>query len=238
MGWGTQCSGSAPQPGDKNTMTHYWDCSKPSCSWPGKPGKPSSWCKMNAPDKSLPGPTDETSVADGGDAITCSTQYPWIAQDADGKKVLYGFAARSGETPACGQCYKLDFDNARNIDHAIVMVTNGGDSQEGNFDLLVPGGGVGQKNGCYQGPNGTDTMYEKGWNLKAVQDQVPYGGFENSENSCDVAFPEDAAARTACHEVLFGVFEQLGCNEGSYPGSIIINNATPVTCPSSLQDKF
>ncbi len=86
----------------------YWDCCKPSCSWPGKADLlegPARTC-----DKA--GNTlfdaNTQSGCDGGSAYTCVDTSPWALND----QVAYGFAATAlsggSEASWCCACYKYE----------------------------------------------------------------------------------------------------------------------------------
>jgi hypothetical protein len=129
--------------------TRYWDSCKPHCAWPGKGGPQATTCHA---DGSKAG-GDEKSVCDGGSAGTCATQAPVIVND----EYAYAFAATSGSWVSCGKCYMLSFNGQAeggakpsiNGKKLIVMVSNiGYDVHEGQFDIMIPGGGVGAFSGC------------------------------------------------------------------------------------------
>jgi hypothetical protein len=82
---------------------------------------------------------------------------PWAVSDT----LAYGYAATPAGGNDCGKCYQLEFkgtgehnaDDPGSVSLAgktmIVQSTNvGGDVGSGQFDLLLPGGGVGAFNGC------------------------------------------------------------------------------------------
>jgi hypothetical protein len=61
----------------------------------------------------------------------------------------YGWAAFNNADAACGDCYQLDFKSGPvSGKQMVVQVINIGDGGTNAFDLLIPGGGVGQFNGC------------------------------------------------------------------------------------------
>jgi hypothetical protein len=131
--------------------TRYWDCCKPSCSWAGKVSGSNAYVKSCSKDGyHAYGNPNVASSCDGGDAFTCNNQKPWAVND----QLAYGFAAASipglSEKDRCCTCYKLDFTSgAVNGKTMIVQITNSGsDVGEGQFDLQIPGGGVGIFNGC------------------------------------------------------------------------------------------
>jgi hypothetical protein len=79
----------------------------------------------------------------------CSDQSPWVVSD----DLAYGFAAVStglSESDTCCSCYQLTFTSTSIAGKKmIVQATNtGGDVGEGQFDLAIPGGGVGLFNAC------------------------------------------------------------------------------------------
>lgn len=145
--------------------TGYWDCCKPSCSWPNK-GRVTAPVKACKADGSAAGPND-ASVCDGGVAASCTDNQPWKASATRS----YGFtaAAVSGShgltgDANCGQCYELQFTAEIHSDgnwggshpdlvgkSHIVQVTNIGYDVSGkhSFDLQIPGAGQGAfTSGC------------------------------------------------------------------------------------------
>lgn len=72
----------------------------------------------------------------------------------------YGYAATS--TLSCGKCYQLDFTGPSSNDSSdpgsqtlvgktmIVQAINNGGVQSNQFDIMIPGGGVGANNACTQ----------------------------------------------------------------------------------------
>jgi hypothetical protein len=140
----------------KGWATRYWDCCKPHCSWPEHAhGNYSKQCTNKGTKES----TDwgGGSVCSGGGLMTCTSQIPIIVNDS----LAYAFAAvPAADGGSCGKCYALAFDGRgkyeRKTNHMklegkilVVMATNiGGDVQQGQFDVMIPGGGVGLFNGC------------------------------------------------------------------------------------------
>lgn len=129
--------------------TRYWDCCKGSCSWPGKASvsNPVTACNIdNEPISNY----NEASGCDGGGAYMCSSQSPWAVNST----FAYGFAAVSipggSESTWCCACYELTFTSTSIAGKKmIVQATNtGADLAQGQFDLAMPGGGVGIYNGC------------------------------------------------------------------------------------------
>ncbi|KAH0359343.1 glycoside hydrolase family 45 protein, partial [Aureobasidium melanogenum] len=157
--------------------TRYWDCCKGSCAWPGKAdvSAPITTCDKN--DNPLTD-ANTASSCDGGSAYMCSDQSPWAVSD----NLAYGFAAANiaggSEESWCCSCYKLTFTTTSIAGKTmIVQATNtGGDLGSNQFDLAIPGGGVGIFNAC------TDE-----WNAPASGWGAQYGGI--STNTCS-AFPK------------------------------------------------
>ncbi|KAI4752270.1 hypothetical protein E4T52_15447 [Aureobasidium sp. EXF-3400] len=157
--------------------TRYWDCCKGSCAWPGKAdvSAPITTCDKN--DNPLTD-ANTASACDGGSAYMCSDQSPWAVSD----NLAYGFAAANiaggSEESWCCSCYKLTFTTTSIAGKTmIVQATNtGGDLGSNQFDLAIPGGGVGIFNAC------TDE-----WNAPSSGWGAQYGGI--STNTCS-AFPK------------------------------------------------
>lgn len=158
--------------GSSGWASRYWDCCKPSCAWQSNASSPVMSCDRN--DNNL-GVTDQPNACEQNGqsgAFTCHSMAPW----AHSNQVSYGFAAVNGVQ--CGQCFQLQFtgtsQNAPNDPGSalisgktmIVQATNIGGIEQGQFDLLVPGGGVGALNGC-----------SGQWGVDNSQLGAQYGGF-------------------------------------------------------------
>lgn len=146
--------------------TRYWDCCKPSCAWRGNVPEflePTRHCTVDGttiPPTTLP--EARSSCVESGPSHTCSDQIP--RPDAFDQNLAYGFAATPGTTAlgVCGACFELNFTgkghfgDGNDIGAAalagkrmIVQATNTGhDVSHSQFDLLVPGGGVGLFDAC------------------------------------------------------------------------------------------
>jgi Glycosyl hydrolase family 45 len=166
-GPGGPTTGSGPTLPDVNSgqvywASRYWDCCKTHCAWHGMPS-------CGADGKSRDG---GGSACAGGSAYACYDEAP----RAVSANVSYGYVAVPN--PSCGTCYHLQFTGTGQHNpndpgskalagkHMIVKVTNtGGDVAGNQFDLMIPGGGVGIN---------PDTC-KKQWN---VSDLGPaHGGF-------------------------------------------------------------
>ena len=145
--------------------SRYWDCCKPHCSTNGNIKS----CGADGVSQN-----GGSSACSGGSAYACYSQAPRYVGD----NVSYGYIAVPN--PSCGTCYHLQFTGtgqhntndpgSKNIagKHMIVKVTNtGGDVAGNQFDLMIPGGGVGQN------PNTCPNQ----WKLSASDMGSMYGGF-------------------------------------------------------------
>ncbi|KAL3421913.1 glycoside hydrolase family 45 protein [Phlyctema vagabunda] len=170
------------------TTTRYWDCCKPSCAWSGKASLASGSTPVTTCDKSNNPLTDVNakSACDGGSAYQCSNESPWAVSDA----LSYGYAAVNiaggSESSWCCACYELTFTSGPvSGKKMVVQATNtGGDLSGNQFDLSMPGGGVGIFNGCTSQYGAPST----GWGAQ-------YGGI-SSRSECD-NFPE--ALKAGCY---------------------------------------
>ncbi|PKS07469.1 hypothetical protein jhhlp_006073 [Lomentospora prolificans] len=166
------------------SSTRYWDCCKPSCSWSGKGSLlqgPVLSCDKN--DNPLSNP-DVKSGCDNGSAYTCSNNSPWAVND----QVAFGFAAThisgGNEASWCCACYKLTFTSGPVAGKTMVVqsTNTGGDLSGNQFDLQIPGGGVGIFDGCAS---------QFGQSLPGER----YGGI-SSRSQCD-SFP--ASLKDGCY---------------------------------------
>ncbi len=174
------------QGGSNGFASRYWDCCKPSCSWTANASEPVDSCDIN--DNNI-GVNDGAAngCQPGGTAFTCHSWAPWAKSDA----LSYGFAAYNGAP--CGTCFQVRFSGTSSNGQAtpgiegkqmIVQVTNIGGLASGQFDLLIPGGGVGDFDGC-----------SGQWNVAPSSLGARYGGFRTtcgSNANCIRAMCEDA----------------------------------------------
>ena len=156
--------------GQNGWASRYWDCCKPSCGWSANASNPVNSCDVSDNDV---GVNDMRSNAcTGGGDYTCHSMAPW----AYSTEVSFGFAAINGVS--CGQCFHVQFTGTSSNGgngpgaaaiankHMIVMATNIGGIQQGQFDLLIPGGGVGDFDGC-----------STQWGVSSDQLGARFGGF-------------------------------------------------------------
>jgi len=153
--------------------------------------------------------------------------------------LAYGFAAFDGAS--CGTCFQLTFTGTSNDGTAdpgseaicgasmIVQVVNTGGLQTGQFDLLIPGGGVGANDSC-----------TTEWNVSTSQLGVQYGGLMlQCEQNDDYNYAEYEACTISACQSLFAnsATMETGCEfiinwmKGANNPNVMY---TQVTCPSAL----
>lgn len=181
-GSSTDSGGSTGNPGFppitngcRGYTTRYWDCCKPHCGWTGNVTGSPALATCNKSDGSWGSNFNEQSSCQGGGAFMCQGNAPWAVSNT----LAFGYAAVSARGDICGKCYQLQFtgssQNAGNDPGSaalagktmVVQATNtGGDVGKGQFDLLIPGGGVGQFNAC-----------STQWGVGSGELGATYGGF-------------------------------------------------------------
>jgi hypothetical protein len=189
-------------------------------------GNPMMSCDVN--DNSLGGNYDAVNACQGGGtAYMCWSGVPWSLDDT----LSYGYAAASGSNYACGRCYQIQFTGTNNTNGdkkgtptlngktMIVQVINNGGVQANQFDLLIPGGGVGALNAC-------STQWGSGVDLG-----TQYGGWLSECNGsascvmgkCQSAFSSKPELMAGCNWFLgwFGasnnpdfVYQKIACPSG------------------------
>ncbi len=145
------------QNGCDGYATRFWDCCKPHCGWPNNvPGGMNPMTTCDQANVSNGGDYDATSSCNGGYAYTCYGLVPWTVNDS----LAYGYTATSSGD-VCGRCYQIQFTGAshnagddpgsaaiRGKTMIVQAINVGYDVGGGQFDLLIPGGGVGAFNAC------------------------------------------------------------------------------------------
>ena len=219
--------------------TRFWDCCKPSCAWPGNVNGKSPTKSCNQQNQSTD--SNAQSSCNGGTSFACFDLSPWAVSNT----LAYGFAAFDGAT--CGDCYQLSFTGTSNNPTndfgsaslcgktMIVQIVNIGSIQPGTqFDLMVPGGGVGQN---------TQTCPSQ-WNVPASQLGDVNGGLlltcqqQNSDYQTQLS-----CAKAACAKVFSGSNEATllaGCNwQVDWLGGAANPRVSfsKVACPSAITDK-
>lgn len=221
--------------------TRYWDCCKPSCSWTQNAVHTARSCEK---DGKIITDANEPSAYDGGKSTTCLSQVPFAVND----DLAYAFAA----VPAfnggklCGRCFDLEFTGEGKYEtksvhkalkgkHLIVMASNiGGDVAGGQFDIMIPGGGVGIYDACSK-------VGMPGWGSSLG---AQYGGLLSdceSESNWD-ASKYQSCLIDKCNSVFSG-------NEQAKQGCLFLANwmkaaGNPlhtyreVECPAALKDRY
>jgi len=154
----------------------------PSCGWSGKADVSAPVGVCDVKNNPLTVGSSTQNGCNGGDAYMCADQSPWAVSDT----LAYGFAAThiAGESESdwCCSCYELTFTStslATSGKKMIVQATNtGGDLNSNQFDLAIPGGGVGIFNGCtteWGAPS-------SGWGAQYGGKRTHYGKTQGKQN--------------------------------------------------------
>jgi hypothetical protein len=173
--------------GGDGFATRYWDCCQTHCGQ-----SDGHRCSQDGVSRT----GDTNSACNGGGSFACYDEVPHAVSDC----LSYGYIAKAN--PDCGGCYRIQFtgegkDNANDPGsklikgkQMIVKVSNtGGDVASNQFDLMVPGGGVGKFNAC-----------SRQWGTSDLGAQ--YGGFFTQ---CTGAYSaKKACARDACMKLPSG----------------------------------
>ena len=225
--------------------SRYWDGCKPSCSWKNNAGSagPAKQCSSNGKTENTN--YDEQSVCSGGGAATCTSQIPFTIDGCD--NIGFAFAAVPASNGGqCGKCFQLTFTGKGKYEtkqnhkalagkKLIVMVTNiGADVNQGQFDVMIPGGGVGLYNGTSGygwGPQGE----QYGGLLSDCEKEVGYNASNLLEKrksclveKCNKSFSSDATAKQGCL-FLANFMEAAGNPNHDY---------VEVECPEVLKSKY
>lgn len=125
--------------------TRYWDCCKPSCAW--KDNVNNAQGLVNSCDaKGNPlSDIDAKSICEGGPSAACLDQTPFI--DQSNSDLAFGFSAVSQKDMCC-KCFELSFTTMPQKKMVVQITNTGTDVSLNQFDIAIPGGGVGLFNGC------------------------------------------------------------------------------------------
>jgi hypothetical protein len=193
--------------------SRYWDCCKPACGWKGNvPGGSTPVHSCNSSDQSLGGNYDAKNACEGdkSGAYMCGNFGPWAVSST----LAYGFAAVKMGSDYCGKCYQIQFTGSSHTANSdpgsqslqgktmIVQAINTGGVDSTQFDLLIPGGGVGDFDAC-SSEWGTSDLGER------------YGGFYLACQKAHGFNYADAKACAAqkCQSVFANKPDMLaGCN--------------------------
>jgi hypothetical protein len=226
--------------------SRYWDCCKPSCSWTSNAGSGNECKQCDARGNAI-SDKNAKSMCDGGPATTCLSQIPFYESGCS--TVGYAFAAVPGAGPSiCGRCFELSFTGQGKYEtkknhqklkgkKLIVMASNiGYDVAGGQFDIMIPGGGVGIFNGCAN-IFGYNLGAQYGGLLSDCENQVGWSGSDDHiyserkkclSQKCNTVFSNNSSARKGC-TFLADFLEAAGNPLHSYK---------EIKCPTQLKSKY
>ena len=212
--------------GQNGFGTRYWDCCMPSCSWSTQ----LPYCDVNGTTAHSGTSASTKSACDsGGNSYECYNFAPWYDSATN---TSYGFAAYNGA--ACGTCFQLQFTGTSNGGSAtgaatlkgkvmIVQVINIGGIGSNQFDLLIPGGGVGAMTaGCKAQWGNVDLGATYGGFLSTCS-----GDVNCARNMCNTTF----AGKT---DLLNGCLWFTDCYRGADNPNFVYSK---VTCPSQITSR-
>jgi hypothetical protein len=192
--------------------------------------------------------TESACKSGKGGAFTCTDMAPVKVNDT----LSYGFVAGPGSSTTCGKCFHLQFNGsfhdagehnapkathkALKGKHMVVMTSNiGHDVKEGQFDLMVPGGGVGQFDALSTMVNGSGVQWgaQYGGFLTQCQQSLGYDNtLESYQNCvkdmCDAAFTGYDNLLRGCH---WYADWYMAADNPTY-------NWEEVECPQYLVDRY
>lgn len=195
--------------GTPGWATRYWDCCKPACGWKGNVGGRTPIQSCTQDDQPLADVAAKNACESGGVAYMCHSLQPWAVSAT----LSYGYAAVSKGADYCGKCYQLQFTGGSHnstVDAGskallgktmIVQAINNGGVGSDQFDLLVPGGGVGLLNACSKQWGTADLGEQYGGFFLACQKANNFD-YEKSKTcakaKCDSVFANKPELRTGC----------------------------------------
>ncbi|XP_023029506.1 endoglucanase [Leptinotarsa decemlineata] len=170
--------------------TRYWDCCKPSCGWRGNlndhTANPVTSCAADGVTVLDPEIMAACDPGKNGTSYMCNNQQNYAVNDT----FAYGYVAASFtggvDYSYCCACVLLSFKSGLEGKYMLAQITNAGSDLHANqFDIAIPGGGVGLHNGCdLQWHSGPD-----GWGDRVM-------GIDTREE-CDTLLPEPL--RSGCY---------------------------------------
>jgi hypothetical protein len=174
--------------------------------------------------------------------MTCTSQIPFTVDGCD--EMAFAFAAvPAANGGSCGKCFQLTFtgeghynstnDNTRKMKgkKLIIMATNiGGDVQQGQFDIMIPGGGVGMFNGCASMGWGSQGE-QYGGLLSDCEKETGYSAGKYAScltEKCNKSFANDEEAKKGC------LFLATWMKAAGNPE----HNYVEVECPDVLKQRY
>ena len=220
--------------------TRYWDCCKPSCSWnENSGGKNSKQCTNKGRSENTN--WGDGSICSGGSQMTCISQIPFTVSGCN--DMGFAFAAVPASNGGqCGKCFQLTFTGkgkySTDNNHTsikgkklIIMVTNvGHDVEQGQFDIMIPGGGVGAFNGCSSMGWGNQGK-QYGGLLSDCEESTNYSAprtLECLKEKCNSVFSNDSDAKKGC--MFLADFMHAAGNP--------MHDYVEVECPDVLKNKY
>ncbi|MCQ2061125.1 MAG: hypothetical protein MJY47_06005 [Fibrobacter sp.] len=241
--------------------SRYWDACKPHCSQRDNvdtnatPFVVARNCSLNgdeipaftlSPNASQwwTGYEGTKSACEGGNAYACTDMAPVKVNDT----LSYAFVATSLSNAQCGQCFQLQFKggghNGDKISHKplagktlIVLASNtGGDVEIGQFDIMVPGGGVGMFDALSKqlGVSSSQLGKQYGGLLSTCQEELhdydlPAESYKSCvKKKCDALFTANKNLYEGC--LWFADWFEAADNPTYY--------YKKVDCPKYLWDKY
>jgi len=226
--------------------SRYWDCCKPSCSWTANAGNGNECKQCDAKGKTI-SDKNARSMCEGGPATTCLSQAPFTVSGCS--NMGFAFAAVPGASSSfCGRCFELTFTGQgkyeTKLNHKklkgkklIVMASNiGYDVAGGQFDVMIPGGGVGYYNGC-AGIFGNNLGAQYGGLLSDCENQVGWSGSDDQiysarksclSQKCNSVFGSNSQAKNGC--LFLANFLEAAGNP--------LHTFKEVKCPTELSSKY
>ena len=226
--------------------SRYWDCCKPSCSWTNNAGAGNEARQCDAQMNVISNP-NESSMCDGGRSTTCLSQIPFTIKGCDNLGFAFGAVPGAGPN-VCGRCFLLSFTGQgkyeTKLNHQklaqkklVVMASNiGYDVAGGQFDVMIPGGGVGLFNGCAN-ILGNNMGAQYGGLLSDCENEVGWGGSDDEiykrrkeclTNKCNTVFASKANAKAGC------LFQANFMEAAGNP----LHTFKEIECPQVLKDRY
>ena len=226
--------------------SRYWDCCKPSCSWSSNAGAGNEARQCDAQMNIISNP-NESSMCDGGRSTTCLSQIPFTIKGCDNLGFAFGAAPGAGPN-VCGKCFLLTFTGQgkyeTKLNHQklaqkklVVMSSNiGYDVAGGQFDIMIPGGGVGLFNGCAN-ILGNNMGAQYGGLLSDCENEVGWSGSDEDiyrrrkeclTNKCNTIFSSKPLAKAGC------LFQADFMEAAGNP----LHSFKQIECPQVLKDKY